>query len=212
MKNSGSKTIIMLLAVVVANDVGASSTTSPATYVSLLGTTGSGLRAGASSSSAPTAFDPDAALPPQFIVPDAVRDTMRMMWRRSSTFRRQCARIASAGASGGAGAGAGAGLLTITVIRGLPSRRDAYGALTHVRRSGGAALRAQVYLGGPVGDVESLAHELEHIIEQLDGVDLAAQARRPYTGVTAIGAAAFETERAQRTGRCVADEVREARP
>jgi hypothetical protein len=201
MKNGGSKTILVLLALVLANDVGAS-TSPPVAYASLLGATGSGARAGASSSPTPAAVDPDAALPAQLIVPEAVRDVMRMMWRRSPTFRRQCARIASAGA----------GSLTITVIRGLPSRRDAYGALTHVRRTSGTVLRAQVYLGGPIGDVESLAHELEHIIEQLDGVDLAEQAHRPYTGVTAIGAAAFETERALRAGRCVAAEVRSVRP
>ena len=45
---------------------------------------------------------------------------------------------------------------------------------------------------------ELIAHEFEHVIEQLDGVDLAAHAALPHTGVTSIGHSTdiFETMRA----------------
>ena len=58
-------------------------------------------------------------------------------------------------------------------------------------------------------DVEMIAHEFEHIIEQLDGVDLAARAALPHTGVTDLGhvGGMFETVRAQRTGRKVLSEL-----
>jgi len=63
----------------------------------------------------------------------------------------------------------------------------------------------------PFGDpTEMLAHELEHVIEQLEGLNLArlAAARR---GAWSTGHGVFETERAIRAGRRVLDEAR-ARP
>ena len=58
-------------------------------------------------------------------------------------------------------------------------------------------------------NVELIAHELEHVIEQLDGVDLAAKLRRPNSGVYATGDSGnlFETTRAKRVGFQVAREV-----
>lgn len=57
--------------------------------------------------------------------------------------------------------------------------------------------------------VEIVAHEFEHIIEQLDGVDLAAHAAQRHTGVTALGydRNVFETIRAKRTGLKVVAEL-----
>ena len=56
---------------------------------------------------------------------------------------------------------------------------------------------------------ELIAHEFEHIIEQLDGVDLAAHAAQRHTGVTAIGHRhdIFETMRAKRAGLKVVSEL-----
>ena len=49
--------------------------------------------------------------------------------------------------------------------------------------------------------------EFEHIVEQLDGVDLARFARLAPGTVWATGTQQFETERAAHTGRLVAAEV-----
>jgi hypothetical protein len=57
---------------------------------------------------------------------------------------------------------------------------------------------------------ELIAHELEHVIEQLDGIDLHALASRPATGVHVCADGAFETTRAVKVGRAVAGEVRRA--
>ena len=76
-------------------------------------------------------------------------------------------------------------------------------------RERGTALRSSIS-GVRENTQELIAHEFEHIIEQLDGVDLAARAALPNTGVTAFGHAAdmFETTRAQRTGLKVVSELR----
>jgi hypothetical protein len=59
-------------------------------------------------------------------------------------------------------------------------------------------------------DVELIAHELEHIIEQLDDIDLATAASRTNTGVmvAAKDQPVFETRRAIQVGLNVAQEVR----
>ena len=72
------------------------------------------------------------------------------------------------------------------------------------------ALIAIVRLRPLDNDVELIAHEIEHIIEQLDGVDLGARALVPASGVHALEAdpRSFETLRATRTGLKVAEEFR----
>ena len=62
-------------------------------------------------------------------------------------------------------------------------------------------------------DVELIAHEMEHVIEQLDEIDLPSLADLPDTGVhhTLSAGVTFETSRAAQTGLRVAREVRESR-
>ena len=63
----------------------------------------------------------------------------------------------------------------------------------------------------PVDDhVELIAHELEHVIEQLDDIDLRTLAKVPSSGVKRCEGReeAYETVRAIRAGRAVSDEVR----
>ena len=54
--------------------------------------------------------------------------------------------------------------------------------------------------------VESMAHELEHVLEHLDGTDLPRLARQRVNGVVRSGGQ-YETARAQWVGRRVAAEV-----
>ena len=79
-----------------------------------------------------------------------------------------------------------------------------------MRRSAG--IEADVQLG-PSGDpVLLIAHEFEHILEQLDGVDLPSMATRVATGVRLVPESGhFETDRAIAAGRQVASEVRRGR-
>ena len=74
-------------------------------------------------------------------------------------------------------------------------------AMTRFTRSDGG-ISAVVDIGFHQNLEELIAHELEHVIEQLDGIDLAARAARPDTGVVAVGyrGGMFETTRAKRAG------------
>jgi hypothetical protein len=141
-----------------------------------------------------------AQLPSNVTISDAYADTVQTMLRSSATFRRQCARLGAARS------------LTVTVAPTILPNPQATQALTRivVRRDG--SMHAEVNIGTLGNAVELLPHEFEHILEQLDGVDLASLARLPETGVHAAGdGEPFETRRAIAVGRQVAREVREFR-
>jgi hypothetical protein len=119
------------------------------------------------------------------------------MLRISPTFRRQCTRLGQTSA------------LTVTIRRAIPAGRGTALASTQIINVAEGRVYATVHLGPAADDGELLAHEFEHIIEQLDGVDLAAMARRRDTGVRLIGeSGVFETDRARSVGRQVAEELR----
>jgi len=70
-------------------------------------------------------------------------------------------------------------------------------------------LTAWIEVGRLDNVVELIAHEIEHVIEQIERVDLAWGARMAETGIYAVSVdgMAFETARAERTGVTVAREV-----
>jgi hypothetical protein len=137
--------------------------------------------------------------PANVAIPDTLRDTVASMLRDSATFRRQCQRIARSSN------------LAVVVQRAVLPASHAGGAFTRVTRRPDGAVEATVRIGALGDDVALLAHEFEHIIEQLDGVDLAAMASQPDTGVYLHAASGqYETERAAAAGRRVAREVDDA--
>jgi hypothetical protein len=129
------------------------------------------------------------------------RVLLGLMLEGSPTFRRQCLRLASE-----------PGLVVRIHPSGSFWTRGAR-ALTHVIRGAGGGVTAEIYLTRFDDEVELIAHEIEHVIEQLDRVDLSAMAGRSDTGVhhTLAAEATFETSRASQTGLRVAREVRETR-
>jgi hypothetical protein len=132
-----------------------------------------------------------------FAVPASHRSLVQMMWEKSSTFRSQCERIAREP------------MLTVRVH---PFPHSAIAdASTRLVHSSGTGLVADVYLGEPNRVVELLAHEIEHIIEWLDGVDVREMARRAPNVVRAVVDGVYETTRAVHSGRTVASEVANAR-
>ena len=139
------------------------------------------------------------AIPPNIFVSDTYRPVVESMLRGSPTFRRQCVRIA------------GEPTLSVYLVVDPPPRRYSVRATTRLSRDERGRLSAAVHIS-PFDDTrELIAHELEHIIEQLDGVDLAKHAAQPNTGVFAIDANGnmFETMRARRMGLKVASELRQ---
>jgi hypothetical protein len=69
------------------------------------------------------------------------------------------------------------------------------------------AVVAFVSIGASPDPAEWLAHEIEHVIEQLEGVKLHALAAMNQN-VWRTSRDTFETDRAIRAGRAVLDEVR----
>ena|SRR5688500_1241212 len=104
--------------------------------------------------------------------------------RRSPTFQKQCERIASAAVL----------RVSIRVVYAIASGR----AQTTITRYQAGALRAEILIQFGEDYYELLAHELEHVLEQVDGVVLRDEmvARRAW--LTDSGA--FETKRASDAG------------
>jgi hypothetical protein len=140
---------------------------------------------------------PTIELPPNLLVPPFLRGVVDSM-RTSPTFRRQCLRIANAPR-------------TVVVLGWFqPQDTDRVRARTVVSVTPEGTRFAMVAIR-PVDDqVELIAHELEHVLEQLDEVDLPALAAVPTSGVRRCdcGRESFETVRAIRAGLLAAAEVR----
>jgi hypothetical protein len=138
-------------------------------------------------------------LPSNLTIPDDLRPLIDSMLRRSPTFRRQCLRIAEASN------------LTI-VLQYAHSPTSHVRARTRMTTLRGGRRLAMVEIRQLDDSVELIAHEIEHVVEQLDGVDLSARAALPATGVHRCEDGDFETIRAIRIGAAVADEVRGRAP
>jgi len=139
----------------------------------------------------------EESFPANIHVPSAFDDWAHQIWLRSPTFRRQCARISSAG-----------NVRVQVTVHGT-KLADAL-ARTQFQRDAGEMV-ARVELVFPSARlVELLAHELEHVIEQIDGIDLPRLARQGASGVSPLATNHFETARAVATGKKVAWEFNHA--
>ena len=147
----------------------------------------------------PSLYDPvKQDRPCNVVVPGALRSVLVVMWERSTTFRVQCARIS---AEPGV-------VVRLHIVTSLTQSRGR--AASRVARDPAGTLAADVYLAiriAPANIVELIAHELEHIVEQLDGLELEALARRAPATVWQSAPGAFETVRAIRVGQRIAADV-----
>jgi len=85
----------------------------------------------------------------------------------------------------------------------MPSRCRAF---TSVRRHG-RQITADVNVPPSRSLIEFVAHEFEHLLEQVEGLDLRALARVRGSGVREMERELFETDRAIKAGRLVAEEA-----
>ena len=90
----------------------------------------------------------------------------------------------------------------------LARHPSSYHARAAMRRQSGALVSVNIHLTRFEDPIELIAHEIEHVIEQLEGVDLEAQAGTGNVWKREDGA--FETRRAIEVGRRVAREVNAA--
>jgi hypothetical protein len=147
----------------------------------------------------PAVEQPLTALPPNLIFPEIYGATIEAMLLRSPAFRRQCLRLANAPH------------VTVRLRNLYYNERTTSRAQTRIVRTSEGGLDATVLIQ-PLEDLaELIAHELEHIIEQIDGVDLQTQSALPGTGVRTQTDGSFETIRAARIGVLVARQTRAGR-
>src|SRR6187397_814429 len=116
------------------------------------------------------------------------------MYNRSATFRAQCDRLAQAQNI----------RVSIQLDVNIPLSCRAYTIITRTR----GMLCAEVHLPVSSAFAELIAHEFEHIIEQLEHVNLRKLSMVPGSGVRRVGFELFETDRAQLAGTIVSQELR----
>lgn len=140
--------------------------------------------------------NPTPGLPPNLRVDPALERVVERMWRTSPLFRAQCARIADEPT------------LVVAVWYDNSAVPGGRRAVTTFVRHARRLVSAQVRLARGDDPVELLAHELEHIVEQLDGVNLAVAVLRGERVMRARDGS-FETQRAIDAGLRVQREVRQ---
>jgi hypothetical protein len=143
--------------------------------------------------SSPALFPAAEGFPSNIAAPPFLDGLMRRMWVASPTFRRQCLRIARARA----------GRVTMEVRKSTPGA-SARALSTIEHRKGSWLANVSLFLDRDL--VELIAHEFEHIIEQIDGVDLPRYSKQGLTGVMPGSGEHYETSRAIAVGRRVAAE------
>ena len=135
-------------------------------------------------------------IPSSIQMPPGFDRVLERIYHRSPTFRTQYDRLVAHPH------------LTIRIF--LNVRLPSYcRAFTRVGRHG-RTIRADMHLPPSSDHSELLAHEFEHLLEQIEGVDLRQLALVPGSGIYEIETELYESERAKAAGRAVAKEVREA--
>jgi hypothetical protein len=132
--------------------------------------------------------------PCRIIVKRPLLQAVEKGWKGSETFRRQCAALAGRGA--------------IAELRPGDEGSD-FAARTGIAVTDDGVVVGRVMVPLNTRTVEYIAHELEHILERAEGVDLAHESERRDSGVWRL-LVGFETQRAIDAGRQVAREVRES--
>lgn len=127
-------------------------------------------------------------LPRNLRVPDNMRPMLMRMLETSPTFRRQIATLTAKPA------------VRMTVSYGGMRGDRNYHALSTVRKHEWGAMLVDTTVFVPTDLVEIIAHELEHVCEQMEGVDLPSLSRRKGVGVYNLNGH-YETVRAIRAGQ-----------
>jgi Tol biopolymer transport system component len=135
-----------------------------------------------------------AALPSNLTASVVFQPALERMWQLSPTFRRQCQRLSAAPQ-----------LHVNLLLEELARHPSSYHARAAIRHQNGVLVSADIRLTRLEDPVELIAHEIEHVIEQLDRVDFQAHVRSGTVWKRDDGA--FETRRAIVVGRRVAHEV-----
>ena len=132
---------------------------------------------------------PALAQPLNIQVDPLLQPLVEKLLRQSPTVRRQWQAI-------------GASRLVRVSLISSPLLRESWTARarTAVSRYAQGAIRAVVELPSAVDLTELLPHELEHVLEQVEGLDLPALAKDGSSGVQELSRGVYETDRARNAG------------
>jgi hypothetical protein len=132
------------------------------------------------------------------VVPE-IRPLVEHMFTSSATFHAQYCRIAEAPN------------LVVGVLLDPTLPAEHLRSRTAVRRYDSGLMVAEVAVCPGTRTEEWIAHEFEHILEQLEGVNLPKLATVNASSVWYSGSAMFETSRAVAAGRTVYEELQHVR-
>ena len=128
---------------------------------------------------------------------DGLQEHVAAMLKASSTFREQCRRLAESPS------------VRVTIRKNAWLLDRSFRAKSRIERSRAGLILALVEITPSGSPAEWIAHEFEHILEQMDGWKLSEMVGRGPAWRSSENM--FETERAIRAGRRVADELRRSR-
>ena len=153
--------------------------------------------------SAPSSFaDPLAGSRARLAIPDSVQfcpeilTRVEQMLAQSATFRGQFRRVVERPRL----------VLTATIDPALVNR--SFRARSTIRRYDSGLMVVTMVIAPGAHLDEFIAHEFEHVLEQLEGLNLREMAERREAGAWFSGPDTVETNRAMRAGRAVSDEMR----
>ena len=138
-----------------------------------------------------------STLPANVDMPDFVADVVAHVYERSETFRDQCDRLAQAHN------------VHVRVTLDVNMRASCRAFTIITRRRGVRCADVHVPPGSMLPEL--IAHEFEHILEQMENLDLRMLARVRGSGVRRVEFDLFETDRAEQAGKVVLAEVRSRR-
>jgi hypothetical protein len=135
------------------------------------------------------------AMPANISVAEFMQPVVARLLAQSDTFRRQCARVAASP--------------FVRIHIELMSVRSSFvRARARISRTPDGHIAAMIEVPICRDAPELIVHEMEHVLEQMDGLDLAALARARKTDVRQGADGAFETDRARRAGETAVAELR----
>ena len=137
-----------------------------------------------------------ALLPSNMIMAEGLKPYLENIWRKSRTFRQQCRQIAQAQ------------WLRISLKFEPKPGHTSYRALSTLTKttSGVCLVTVRIFLPGDY--IEMRGHEFEHLLEQIEAVDLKAEAGKRGSAVYQNEDGFYETARAISAGRKVLAEYR----
>lgn len=135
-----------------------------------------------------------STIPVNLKVPGALRALLEEVMRRSPTFRHQMAELR------------GAPHVRMAISYGDVSTWHVLRAESTVSRYEWGALHIDTRLYTVRDVIEVVAHEMEHVCEQIEGIDVRALSQQRNSGVYSVGRH-FETRRANLIGKQVAHEA-----